>query len=97
MEPLSTKPPSYPVVPAGATAHQREELWAQNTSTRKAWTTYRLVQAITCNRFAAAINNVFYAVLNNLIEGLNGVELHMLVLHIATTYAQIANPTLTTT
>jgi hypothetical protein len=59
---------------------------------RKAWTTYRLVRAITCNQFAAAIDNIFYAVLDNLIEGLNVVNLRMLVHHIATTYAQLSQP-----
>ncbi len=58
------------------------------------WTTYCLVRAITCNQFAAAINDVFYAVLNNSIKGLNGIDLHMLVQHIATTYAQISQPDL---
>jgi hypothetical protein len=37
----AAKPPPYPIVPAGATAHQCKELRAQNTSACKAWTTYR--------------------------------------------------------
>jgi hypothetical protein len=90
----TAKPPSYPVVPAGATAHQCKELWAQNTSMHKAWTTYCLVRTITCNQFAAAINNVFYPVLNNLIKGLNSINICTLVHHIATTYAQISQPAL---
>jgi hypothetical protein len=83
----AAKPPSYPVVPAGATTHQCEELRAQNSSTRKAWTTYHLVHVITCDQFAAAINKVFYAILDNPIEGLNGINLHTLVHHIANKYA----------
>jgi hypothetical protein len=90
----AAKPPLYPVVPAGATAHQCEELRAQHTSTCKAWTTYCLVCTITCNQFAATINNIFYAILNNPIKGLNGVDLRTLVHHIATTYAQISQPDL---
>ncbi len=78
----------YPLVLAGATAHQRKELWAQNTSACKAWTTYRLVRAITINQFAAAIDNIFYAILDDPIEGLNGFNLQTLVHHIATVYAQ---------
>jgi hypothetical protein len=62
------KPPLYPIVPAGTTAHQCEELQAQNTSACKAWTTYRLVRAITHDQFAAAIGGIFYAVLDNPIE-----------------------------
>jgi hypothetical protein len=85
----TAKPPCYLIVPAGATTHQRKELRAQNTSAHKAWTTYRLVCTNTCHQFADAINDVIYAVLNNQIEGLNGIDLRMLVQHIATTYAQI--------
>jgi hypothetical protein len=91
---LAAKAPSYPVVPAGATAHQHKELRAQNTSACKVWTTYCLVHAITHDHFAAAINNVFYAILDNLIEGLNGIYLPTLVHHSATMYAQISQPNL---
>jgi hypothetical protein len=91
------KPPLYPIVPACATAHQCKKLRAQNNSARKAWTTYRLVRAITRNQFAATINGVFYSVLDYPIKGLNGINLRLLVQHIATTHAQIASPTLTTT
>jgi hypothetical protein len=90
----AVEPPLYPIVPAGATAHQRKELRAQNTSAHKAWSTYCLVHAITCNQFAAAIKDIFYAVLDNPIKGLNGIDLPMLVQHIATTYAQISQPDL---
>ncbi len=62
----------------------------QNTSACKAWTTYRLICTITPNQFVAAIHDVFYAVLDNPIEGLNGVDLCTLVYHIATTYVQIS-------
>ncbi len=90
----AAKPPSYPIVPDGATAHQCKELQAQNTSVRKAWTTYCLVCATTRNQFTAAIDKVFYAVLNNPIKGLNGINLRTLVQHIATAYAQISHPNL---
>jgi hypothetical protein len=46
------EPPLYPVVPAGTTAHQWEELRALNNSACKAWTTYCLVHAITKDQFA---------------------------------------------
>jgi hypothetical protein len=48
----------------------------------------------TCDQFSAAIDNVFYAVLNDPVEGLNGIDLCMLVHHIATTYKQISQPNL---
>jgi hypothetical protein len=90
----TAKPPAYPVVPARATAPQHTELRATNAAACKAWTTYCLVLPITRNQFAAAINNVYYAVLNNPIEGLNGIDLRMLVTHILTRYAQISQPDL---
>ena len=88
----AAEPPAYPVVPVGATAPQRKELCATNAATRKAWMTYRLVLSITRDQFAAAINDVYYAVLNDPIEGLNGVDLRTLTTHILTTYAQISQP-----
>jgi hypothetical protein len=86
------KPPAYPIVPVGATAPQRKELRATNAAARKAWTTYRLVLSITRDQFAAAIDDVYYAVLDDPIEGLNSVDLRTLVMHILTTYAQISEP-----
>jgi hypothetical protein len=90
----TAKPPAYPVILVGVTAPQREELQATNAAACKAWTTYCLVLSITHNQFAAAINNVYYAILDDPIEGLNGVDLHMLITHILTTYAQISQPNL---
>ncbi len=65
-----------------------------NTSACKAWTTYHLVRTITCDQFAAAIDDVFYAILDNPIKGLNGIDLRTLVHHIATMYTQIGQPDL---
>jgi hypothetical protein len=86
------KPPAYPVILVGATAPQCEELHATNAAARKAWRTYRLVLSITCGQFAAAIDDVYYAVLDDPIEGLYGVDLRTLMTHILTTYAQISQP-----
>jgi hypothetical protein len=85
----ANEPPTYPVIPNGATTQAREELRAKCIAARKAWATYRLVLAI-----ATAIDDVYYAVLNNPTEGLNGIDLRTLVQHILTTYAQISQPDL---
>ncbi len=61
----AAEPPAYPIVPVGATAPQCKELLATNAATRKAWTTYCLVLTITCDQFAAAIDDVYYAVLDD--------------------------------
>ena len=90
----ANEPPTYPVIPNGATAQAQEELRASNIAACKAWATYRLVLAITHDQFAAAIDDVYYAVLDNPTEGLNGVDLRKLVQHILTTYAQISQPDL---
>jgi hypothetical protein len=73
------EPPAYPVMPNGTTAPQCKELRATNLVARKAWATYKLVLAIMHNQFAAAIDNVYYAVLDDPTEGLNGVHLLTLV------------------
>jgi hypothetical protein len=41
------KPPAYPVIPAGATTADREELRDTNAATCKAWNTYKMVLTIT--------------------------------------------------
>jgi hypothetical protein len=90
----TAKPPAYPIVPTRANAPQCKELWATNAAAHKAWLTYCLVLSITRDQFAAAINGIYYAILDNPIKGLNGVDLHTLVTHILTTYAQISQPNL---
>jgi hypothetical protein len=81
----ANEPTTHPLMPTGATAQQREERQATNIFAHKAWATYKLVLAITCDQFAAAINNVYYAILDNPTKRLNGVDLPTLVQHILTT------------
>jgi len=90
----AAEPPTYPIILIGANVQQREELRAINIAAHKAWATYRLVLAITRDQFAAAIDDVYYAVLDNPTEGLNGVDLCTFVQHILTTCAQISQPDL---
>jgi hypothetical protein len=47
---------------------------------------------ITCGQFGAAINNVYYAALDDLTKNLNAISLQDLVTHICTTYATILQP-----
>jgi hypothetical protein len=89
-----SEPPTYPAMPNGTTALKREELRATNLVTCKAWATYKLVLTIMSDQFAVAINNIYYAVLANPMEGLNSVNLCTLVQHILTTHAQISQPDL---
>ena len=81
-------------MPNGTTAPQRKELRANNIVACKAWATHKLVLAITRDQFAAAINDVYYAVLDNPTKRLNSVDLRTLVLHIQQTYTQISQPDL---
>jgi hypothetical protein len=90
----AAEPPTYPVIPNGATVPQCEELRAINISVPKAWATYRLVLTITRDQLAATIDDVYYTILDDLTEELNGVDLRTLVQHILTTYAQINQPDL---
>jgi hypothetical protein len=88
------EPPAYPVIPAGSTTAKREELRATSATARKAWNTYKMDLTITCNQFAVAINDVYYAILGNPTKGLNAVDLCTLLMHILNTYTQISQPDL---
>ena len=84
-------PPDYPInAPAAAPA--REAARAANLAERKAWNTYLIVATITRDQFAAAIDDVYYAALDDPTEGLNAVTLRDLVTHVCTTYASISQP-----
>jgi hypothetical protein len=88
------EPLAYPVMPNGATAPQHKELHANNIVACKAWATYKLILAIIRDQFATAIDNVYYAVLDNPTKGLNDIDLCTLIQHIQQTYAQISQPDL---
>jgi hypothetical protein len=83
--------PDYPINPPAA-APAREVTRAANRAKRKAWNTYIIVRTITCDQFAAAINDVYYAELNDPTKGLNAISLRNLVTHICSTYATISQP-----
>jgi hypothetical protein len=88
------EPPAYPVIPEGATTADCKELCATNAAACKTWSTYKIVLTITCNQFVAAINNVYYATLDNPTKGLYAVNHRTLVMHIFNTYSQISQPDL---
>jgi hypothetical protein len=71
-----------------------KELRTTNTAACKAWNTYKMVTTITHNQFLAAINDVYYAVLEDPTEDLNTINLRTLVMHILNTYAHISQPDL---
>jgi hypothetical protein len=89
----ATAPPEYPLNPPAAAPIQ-EAAQAANLADHKAWNTYIIVHTITCNQFAAAINSIYYAALDDPTKGLNTISLRDLVTHIQSTYA---SPTSTTT
>ncbi len=88
------EPPAYPIIPAGNLTAKGEELHATNATACKAWNTYKIVFAITHDQFAAAVDDVYYTVLDDPTKGLDAIDLHSLVMHILTTYAQISQPDL---
>jgi hypothetical protein len=63
---------------------------AANLAECKAWNTYIIICTITHNQVMAAINNVYYAELDDPTKGLNAISLHNLVTHICSTYATIS-------
>jgi hypothetical protein len=74
------------VVPA------RKAAQAANLAKQIAWNTYLVAASITRNQFAAAVDGVYYATLNDPTKGLNVIMLRDLVAHIWTTYATILQP-----
>jgi hypothetical protein len=88
------EPPAYSIIPAGATTANHEELCTTNATACKAWNTYKMVLSITRDQFAAAIDKVYYTVLDNPTKGLNTIDLRTLVMHILNTCAQISQPDL---
>jgi hypothetical protein len=85
-------PPAYLVIVAGTTTVKHKEQCANNISACKAWSTYMIVHTITRDQFAASIDNIYYASLDDPTEGLIAVTLRKLVTHIRTTYPQISQP-----
>jgi hypothetical protein len=53
-----------------------------------------IIRTIARDQFAASINDVYNAALNDPTEGLNAVTLQQFVTHIRTTYAQVSQPDL---
>ncbi len=53
-----------------------------------------IIHTITHDQFAASIDDIYYAALDDLTEDLNAVTLQQLITHIHTTYTQISQPDL---
>ncbi len=87
--PPAASPPAYPVIPPGATVAAREELRATNDEAQQNWQTMLHVRRIAVNLAAAAIDDVYYAELDDPAEGLNSVEIQDIVDHIKEQYCHI--------
>ena len=87
--PPAAAPPAYPVLPPGTTTAVREALKAQNEEDQKHWQTMVHVRRISVNLAADAIEDIYYAELDDPIEGLNAVEIQDLLDHIKDRYCHI--------
>ena len=87
--PPAAAPPAYPAIPPGATTALREQLKATNEEEQKHWQTMMHVRRIAVNLAAEAIEDVFYAELDDPVEGLNAVEIQDLLDHIKDRYCHI--------
>ena len=85
----ASAPPAYPVIPAGATVVEREQLKATNKAARLAYETYKCVQRYGVNMLAECIDEDFYAKIDDPDEGLNGITIRDFIDHIRSRYAQI--------
>lgn len=88
--PPNNAPPNYPVIPAGATTAEREQLRATNSANKNVWQTLLHVRRIAVNQAAAAVNPVYYAELDDPDEGLNDVNIRDLIDHIRDRYCAIS-------
>lgn len=88
--PPALPPPSYPVIPPGSTVAQREQLKSDNNRANIAWEHYVHVRRIAVNQAAAAIEDVYYAELDDPDEGLNSVEIRDFIDHIRSRYCKIS-------
>ena len=89
---LAAAPPDYPLDPPVALP-AREAARAANLAKCKAWNTYIVIASITRDQFAAAINDVYYAALDDPTKGLTVTSLRTSEPHTR----QSHNPTLTIT
>ena len=87
--PPAAAPPTYPNIPQGTTAAGREALKADNEEAQQAWQTLLHVRRIVFNQAADAIESVYYAEIEDPIEGLNGVEVRDFIDHICGRYCHI--------
>eukprot|EP00804_Cyclotella_cryptica_P009722 CCRYP_011252-RA/>CCRYP_011252-RA protein AED:0.82 eAED:0.82 QI:0/-1/0/1/-1/1/1/0/240 len=87
--PPAASPPAYPVIPPGATVAARKELRATNDEDQQHWQTMLHVRRIAVNLAAAAIDNVYYAELDDPVEGLNSVKIQDIIDHIKDQYCHI--------
>eukprot|EP00804_Cyclotella_cryptica_P009111 CCRYP_003186-RA/>CCRYP_003186-RA protein AED:0.81 eAED:0.81 QI:0/-1/0/1/-1/1/1/0/245 len=82
-------PPAYLAIPPGATTAQREELRATNKQAQQHWQTMLHVRRIAFNLAAEAIDDVYYAELDDPVKGLNSVEIQDIIDHIKDRYCHI--------
>jgi hypothetical protein len=72
-------PPNYPInAPAMVPAHKAAR--AANLAKQKVWNTYLDDAYITCDQFTAAVDNVYYAALNDPTKGHNAIT-YVIFLH----------------
>ena len=88
--PPPAAPPIYPVIPAGSTTQQREQLRAENTINRNFWDTAEHGRQIAVTIGAAALEAWTYAELDDPDEGLNAVHIVDFYNHIMDRYANIS-------
>jgi hypothetical protein len=90
-------PPAYSAnLASNAAAGIHEAARTDNQAQLKAWETYIIVRTVTRTTIAEAIDDVYYAALDNPTKGLNGVSIQQLIAHIRNNYAHISQPEIDT-
>ena len=88
--PPNIAPDNYPIIPNGSTTAERERLRADNDLAQTYWKTAEHARRITVNIGAAAFEKFVYAELDDVDEGLNGVDLRSLYDHVMDRFASIS-------
>ena len=88
--PPPAAPQIYPVIPAGSTTSQREQLRAENSISRDFWAKAEHGRQIAVTIGAAALEDWTYAEIDDPDEGLNSIQVVDLYNHIMDRYATIS-------
>ena len=88
--PPAIQPPSYPVIPPGTSTSDRERMQASNSADLRDWQIMKHTERIGLKKIAEAVEEVYYAELDDPGVGLNAIDICTLFNHILDRYCAIS-------